>query len=514
TNDNDVFVATGTGSGKTECFMWPMVGKLLEEAQTSPETWGKRGVRALMLYPMNALVSDQLGRLRKMIGSSDFQKILKEVAPNARVPQFGMYTGRTPYAGEPDLKKDKELAKTIQTDLLNNNPLHTAEFEAKESSICALKNIGKYPAKKDLHEFAERLARGEHFTDSDDVELITRQEIRQNCPDILITNYSMLQYMLIRPIENCIWNDTKNWLSTSPDNKLLFIIDEAHMYKGSAGGEVALLIRRFMHKLGISRDRIQFILTSASIPKNGMDAVHKFACDLTAQTNHKNSFQIFTGDPEKIDFSGAKDFNPEILQYISIDDLHNDFQPQSECIKNIASKMDWEYNENDFSNMENRSVWLCTKLRNCKPMLEIIKECRGKATKFDVLSEKAFPQAPIELSRKVTSLLLSLAHLAKTPEGNVFFPTRLHLMFRGLKGISACSNPHCGYADENAKSLGIGKIYLGKHKSTCSCGGKIFELVNDRTCGAIFLKGYIDSNSPSFIWDHIGEGGVFISSFW
>lgn len=505
TNDNDVFVATGTGSGKTECFMWPMVGKLLEEAQTSPETWGKRGVRALMLYPMNALVSDQLGRLRKMIGSSDFQKILKEVAPNARVPQFGMYTGRTPYAGEPDLKKDKELAKTIQTDLLNNNPLHTAEFEAKESSICALKNIGKYPAKKDLHEFAERLARGEHFTDSDDVELITRQEIRQNCPDILITNYSMLQYMLIRPIENCIWNDTKNWLSTSPDNKLLFIIDEAHMYKGSAGGEVALLIRRFMHKLGISRDRIQFILTSASIPKNGMDAVHKFACDLTAQTNHKNSFQIFTGDPEKIDFSGAKDFNPEILQYISIDDLHNDFQPQSECIKNIASKMDWEYNENDFSNMENRSVWLCTKLRNCKPMLEIIKECRGKATKFDVLSEKAFPQAPIELSRKVTSLLLSLAHLAKTPEGNVFFPTRLHLMFRGLKGISACSNPHCGYADENAKSLGIGKIYLGKHKSTCSCGGKIFELVNDRTCGAVFLKGYIDSNSPSFIWDHIGE---------
>ncbi|WP_312645438.1 DEAD/DEAH box helicase [Hydrogenoanaerobacterium sp.] len=504
-SDKDVFVATGTGSGKTECFMWPMVGKLLEEAQISPGTWEKRGVRALMLYPMNALVSDQLGRLRKMIGSSDFQQISNEVAPDARIPQFGMYTGRTPYAGEPDLNKDKELAKTIRTDLLNNNPHNTVEFQEKEDSICSLKNIGKYPAKKDLYRFVEHLTQGEHFTACDDVELITRQEIRQNCPDILITNYSMLQYMLIRPIENCIWKDTQNWLKTSPDNKLLFIIDEAHMYKGSAGGEVALLIRRFMHKLGISRDRIQFILTSASMPKDGMDAVNKFACDLTAQTNQQNSFEVFIGDPEQIDFSDSKDFDPNILQDISIDDLHNSFQLQSECIKKIANKVNWEYTENDFSNMENRSVWLCTKLRKCKPMLDIIKECRGKATKFDALCSTAFPYESIENSRKATSLLLSLAHLAKTPEGSVFFPTRLHLMFRGLKGLSACSNPNCGCTDENAKSLGLGKIYLGKHKSRCLCGGKIFELVNDRTCGAIFLKGYVDSNSPSFIWNHIGE---------
>lgn len=504
-NNKDVFVATGTGSGKTECFMWPMIGKLLEEAVQSPSTWEKRGVRALMLYPMNALVSDQLGRLRKMIGSNDFQKVLKELSPTARVPQFGMYTGRTPYAGEPDLQKDKELAKTIRTDLLNNFPQCTDEFEKKEESIRALKNIGKYPAKKDLEEFVERLSQGEHFTAFDDVELMTRQEIRHNCPDILITNYSMLQYMLIRPIENCIWNDTKGWLESSPSNKLLFIIDEAHMYKGSSGGEVALLIRRFMHKLGISRDKIQFILTSASIPKDGIDYVRKFACDLTAQNISNNSFKIFTGDTETVDLTGAVNFDPQILQEISIDDLHNDFQTQSECIKKIANKMGWAYTENDFLNMENRSIWLCSKLTQCAPMLRIIKECRGKATKFDLLCQKAFPKANNDLSHKATSLLLSLAHLAKTAEGNVFFPTRLHLMFRGLKGLSACSNPNCCYADENAKSLGVGKIYLGKHKSICSCGSKVFELVNDRTCGAIFLKGYIDSNSPSFVWNNIGE---------
>ena len=58
----DVFVSTGTGSGKTECFLWPLLAKLAAEAYTSPETWEKRGVRAILLYPMNALVSDQLSR--------------------------------------------------------------------------------------------------------------------------------------------------------------------------------------------------------------------------------------------------------------------------------------------------------------------------------------------------------------------------------------------------------------------------------------------------------------------
>ena len=101
--------------------MWPLISKLIEEATTSPTTWKKRGIRALMLYPMNALVSDQLGRLRKLIGSEDFKDILNSFNSNARLPQFGMYTGRTPYAGEHDEKKDKELAETIKKDLLNYN---------------------------------------------------------------------------------------------------------------------------------------------------------------------------------------------------------------------------------------------------------------------------------------------------------------------------------------------------------------------------------------------------------
>lgn len=67
----DLFVATGTGSGKTECFMWPLLAKLADEARNSKETWQMRGIRTIIMYPMNALVSDQVSRLRRLIGDSE-----------------------------------------------------------------------------------------------------------------------------------------------------------------------------------------------------------------------------------------------------------------------------------------------------------------------------------------------------------------------------------------------------------------------------------------------------------
>ena len=67
----DLFVSTGTGSGKTECFMWPLLAKLADEAKTSPDTWKQRGIRTIIMYPMNALVSDQVSRLRRLIGDPD-----------------------------------------------------------------------------------------------------------------------------------------------------------------------------------------------------------------------------------------------------------------------------------------------------------------------------------------------------------------------------------------------------------------------------------------------------------
>ena len=93
----NLFVATGTGSGKTECFMWPILHKLFDEAKNRPASWNARGVRTLIVYPMNALVSDQIARLRGMIGDEDglFVETFSKMTSGRR-PQFGMYTGRTP----------------------------------------------------------------------------------------------------------------------------------------------------------------------------------------------------------------------------------------------------------------------------------------------------------------------------------------------------------------------------------------------------------------------------------
>lgn len=136
-SNKNVLVTTGTGSGKTECFMWPILTDLIYEAHNNHASWEKEGVRALVLYPMNALVSDQLGRLRNIIGRRDdaYNQILSE-GRTCRRARFGMYTGRTAYAGPNDEKKNKNLANVIRKNFIEN--------KAYEE----LQKIGRIPSKK------------------------------------------------------------------------------------------------------------------------------------------------------------------------------------------------------------------------------------------------------------------------------------------------------------------------------------------------------------------------------
>lgn len=295
----DLFVSTGTGSGKTECFMWPLLAKLAAEARNTPANWSMRGVRTIIMYPMNALVSDQVSRLRRLIGDSEhrFVNVFRETCgEDSRRPQFGMYTGRTPYAGkEPKRSADRSLVATY-SEMLN------AETNEEKAFLQKLIKDGKFPVKEDFHEFLRKLYDSKHIPDDEDAELVTRFEMQRFCPDILITNYSMLEYMLLRPIESKIWADTQNWLNADSNNKLLFVIDEAHMYRGSAGGEVSFLIRRLFHRLGIDRSRVQFILTTASMPnKNEEDrrVIQTFANDLTA-SDDGHEFHYLAGQQEEI----------------------------------------------------------------------------------------------------------------------------------------------------------------------------------------------------------------------
>ena len=367
----DLFVSTGTGSGKTECFMWPLVAKMASEALYK-DSWSERGIRVIIMYPMNALVADQIGRLRRMLGDSEgkFIKALREVAGSSpRQPQFGMYTGRTPYPGaSTDRNQDKALAKSLERLLPTSSD---DEYYAE-----LLRN-GKIPSKANLRNFIDEIECGNHITSPNDAEMITRFEMQKKCPDILITNYSMLEYMMIRTREDKIWDATRDFYHDHPQEKLLFIIDEAHMYRGSAGGEVALLIHRLMDKLGLDRSRFQFILTTASMPHESeadQKAVQKFACDLTS-TERWESFVYLRGHQKDVDNSAGIPIDANMLASIDISRIDESEAARLDELNNFIQQLSPAISRQD--NMTAVSLWLYHHLGEYLPLSEtILRRCR------------------------------------------------------------------------------------------------------------------------------------------
>jgi len=207
----NLLIMTGTGSGKTEAFLLPILGKLAHEAHSSPQAFrDQSAVRALILYPMNALVNDKLGRLRSLFGDPRVVAQFKTWAQ--RPPRFARYTSRTPYAGVRTRDKDSRKLKAfddfyVEIQRQAEGPA-SGEQEKAKTLLDQLKARGKWPAKPDLpawfgdkgSDWQDR--RTKEFrravTLPDDVELVTRHEVQSAPPDLLVTNYSMLEYMLMR----------------------------------------------------------------------------------------------------------------------------------------------------------------------------------------------------------------------------------------------------------------------------------------------------------------------------
>ena len=502
----DLFIATGTGSGKTECFMWPIMAKLADEARNNQNSWQLRGVRTLIMYPMNALVADQLSRLRRLLGDSghNFINIFRDTCgTNIRRPQFGMYTGRTPYPGsEPRSKEDKALANTYKNIIHPNN-------EAEAKFLDKLISDGKLPAKKDFDKFIENLNLDKHIPDEEDAELVTRFEMQQFCPDILITNYSMLEYMLLRPRENKIWDDTKAWLENDINNKLLFVIDEAHMYRGSSGGEVSLLLRRLFHRLGIDRNRVQFILTTASMPNQNdkdIEAVRKFANELTVSDN-LHEFYYLTGEQENIQPQNIFDIPFSKFTQIKIESFEGNEQERLMALNKFWNNIDGAPEE--FNSITDAYYWLYHHLTEYSCFNKMFKLCRGTAVSLKELAKALFKNENLEAALHAVSIMLSIAPLARNNNGNVLFPARMHMLFRGIKGIYACTNPNCPHS-HTAENLTLGDIFLTDENFTCpSCGSTVYELFNDRRCGSLFFRGFVlkkdfENRKRTYLWHQSG----------
>ena len=140
--EKDLIVATGTGSGKTETFLYTILGLLALEGEERPRSFTKNGVRALLLYPMNALVSDQTSRLRRLFGDQNVAALFKQRW--GKHPTFGMYTSRTPYPG---LRTNEKDAKNLAPLLEYYVNLELSTDSEKQKLVDELKKRGRFPAK-------------------------------------------------------------------------------------------------------------------------------------------------------------------------------------------------------------------------------------------------------------------------------------------------------------------------------------------------------------------------------
>lgn len=491
-NGYDVLVSTGTGSGKTECFMWPLVSKMAGEAMGltggRPSWEGSRAVRALVLYPMNALVSDQVGRLRRMIGDKQgsFLDIWKSAVGNVRRPQFGMYTGRTPYAGDARSKRrDKEYAETLRRDF----------GELSEEDRLHLSETGRFPEKRDILAYADVIAEGKDGWSPLDAEMLMRFEMQRHVPDILVTNYSMLQYMLIRSTENSIWKNTSKWLEQNPKERMLLVLDEAHMYKGAAGGEVALLLKRLAAKLGVGMDRFQFILTSASIPEDH-EPVARFFENMAGRSASK--LRIITGKEQKVICGPRVLSAKDIVAAIGTSDGSGTAMMRlRRFLSGIGRPVPEDMDEQSLRELAGNEL---QKIEQFGMLEEIL---RQRTMTLDEIAEEIFNDEPEAVN--ATDILLNIAALALN-DGRPLLPTRMHLFIRGIQSLTICADPGCPHV-EKRDDLPLGKAFINKSAGRCLCGAKTYELVTDRTCGALFLRGYANpSEDGFFFWNEKPDG--------
>ena len=219
----NTLVATGTGSGKTECFLYPVLDHCLRARQAGQV----HGIKALVIYPMNALASDQARRFAEVIANT----------PEFKGLRVGLYVGGGGKAG----------GETMMT----------------PTSV---------------------------ITD--------RDAMRKAPPDVLLTNYKMLDYLLVRP------KDRKLWAHNGPEVLRYVVVDELHTFDGAQGTDLSLLLRRLRARLQTPEGHLIHAGTSATLGDGDTLPLREYARQIFASdfppeavvTESRDSVAEFLGD--------------------------------------------------------------------------------------------------------------------------------------------------------------------------------------------------------------------------
>jgi len=467
-----IIVTTGTGSGKTECFLLPIIAGLLKESKQWKDV-RTRAMRTLILYPLNALAEDQMIRLRKALNSSVTDKTgardWLDKNRNGNRFYFGRYTGTTPISGKQTDYNKQRMNNEKQLLIKNWESLSSSGDEYSDLKYCI------------------------PCVESDSAEMWDRWSMQNTPPDILITNYSMLNIMLMRKIEESIFSQTRKWLNENPENTFRIVIDELHTYRGTAGTEIAYLLRLLIERIGLNPDhpQIQFFATSASLVEDERNKDYLSSFFGVTRNNFDEKFSIIKSPIQNtIDTPPVIQLSKEKLAALASDLTQNPNQSDLEIILDKFLHNEQCNSLSDFIEKTKIKDWLVFALQNDKRELEAKKTTTVINTLFNNSDED---------SQLALEALIFLICKATDNKNNYIQPLRAHYFFKNIDGLWACSNPSCNCISNsfNFTNRTVGKLFRSPGKARCDCGSKIYEIYICRNCGEIFLSGYLANNSNS-----------------
>ncbi|HHW74589.1 MAG TPA: DEAD/DEAH box helicase [Firmicutes bacterium] len=413
----NIVVATGTGSGKTEIFMIPILNHLLKQKEQGKLN---EGVRALLLYPMNALANDQLGRLRKLLS-------------NCPEITFGRYTGET--------EKKQKAAADLYRKMFKQEPLPN--------------------------------------------EMISREQMWDQPPHILLTNYAMLEYLLLRPQDNVFFDGpyASRWR--------FLVLDEVHTYTGAKGIEIAMLLRRLKDRVANSEaGRLRCIATSATLGQGEEDygGVALFANRLFGETfTDKDIIGAIRRKvaPEKRGWGRP---NPEVyLNWQSIVDrgfaddtiLHQLIESGKKAgipvsvLKEAKSKCGVK---------RGSSLFIYEVLKGDLNLIQLQKQLEKEPRYLVEAAADIFPEYSGDLrAARLVAALVNLAVKARSGvEDQALLPARYHVFVRAIEGTYLSLAPQK-------------QLFLARHEKVKQSDAEyqVVELAICHGCGAVYLVGEI-----------------------
>lgn len=569
---HNCIITSGTGSGKTESFLLPLFAQLCKELthwkssnakSLHIDTWWqddkglnskaivdklnrclssevrqrnhdnrKAGVRALILYPMNALVEDQMSRLRKSLDSDQTREWFKRNG-NGNAIYFGRYNGTSPISGDlfkKDGTKDESRIYKLKKELNELNEVFNKVTEyitnvlPNDKDFIALNKNQQAEKIKELKSFFQRL--------DNSAEMRCRFDMQLDPPDILITNYSMLSIMLMRGIDTGIFDETKKWLECDdlieaekenerPNRIFHLIIDELHLYRGTQGTEVSYLLKLMLERLGLNphHPQLRILASSASIVANDSKEGKKskeFLSDFFGIDWNKKPFKIIEGLNNPID---KLPINLRRLPITPFRNIANKFSESMEDIFNpiFISACDTSANEiaavfgieakgsgiEKFLNVISNPA-LLLKERLFEPCKDYLAVCSLK-TEGDDSQDKKFAEIIFEVAETSTDLQNALRGLLigrglleeKQFSEKILVSSdrklprfRFHYFFRNIEGLWASVDPE---DIDNPSKYGDGERTAGKLYPTARIisenGNRILELLYCDNCGTTFFGG-------------------------